>query len=748
MRHSKPSPRSLPGSLLGGSAEIGGSVVTRCFESCSGSVAGGWGWGSAIGAADNNLSRSHDNAHQLSCAAMAQAEFERHRKLAEEVRAHDHRYYVLDDPQISDRDYDLLYAELRKLEERYPELLTPDSPTQRVGAATQGDLTTVPHVVPMMSLDNTYGKDDLAEFLRRVRQGLPASVEASFCVEPKLDGGSIEVLYRGGKLFQGSTRGDGRSGDDITHNLRTIRSLPLTIPYTGNLTLRGEVVIYRRDLTRINEARVAAGEAPFANPRNAASGSLRMLDPRVVAERRLRVMAWQVVEGPELSATHSGSLDALAKLGLPTHRLHRVCQSFEDVWEAIDAIDAARKDYPYETDGAVVKVDAFAQQAILGATAKFPRWAIAYKFGAERATTSVVSITVQVGRTGTLTPVANLEPVQLAGTVVSRASLHNADIIESLGIRQGDSVVIEKAGEIIPQVLSVDHTARTADVPPFVMPKECPCCGTPVQKDEGQVAVFCPNAHCPDRMKAALLHYSRRFAMDVDNLGEVLIGQLVDGKQVADVADLYDLTVDELVKLERMGKKSAENVVKSIQTSRERTLDRLLTGLGIDHIGQVAARQLAEAARTLATLMSWDEEQARAALGSISGFGPKMVDSVVAYLQAADSRALLEKLAAHDVSREQPVTVASSEGPLLGMSFCVTGVLSKKREDVHQDIREAGGEVHDKVKKGTTYLVAGEKTGKAKLDGARKFGAQVIDESGLSALIRGETSAAAEPSAT
>ncbi len=672
---------------------------------------------------------------------MPQAEFERHRKLVEEIRAHDHRYYVLDDPQISDRDYDSLYAELRELEGAHPELVTAASPTQRVGDAPRGELKTVPHVVPMMSLDNTYGEADLSEFIRRVRQGLPAAVTPSFCVEPKLDGGSIEVLYRDGQLALGSTRGDGQSGEEITQNLRTVRSLPLTIPYRGNLTLRGEVVIYRADLARINEARVAAGEAPFANPRNAASGSLRMLDSRIVAERPLRVLAWQVVEGPELSETHSGALDALAKLGLPTHRKHTVCHSFEEVWAAISAIDAARKDYPYETDGAVVKVDSFSQQAILGATAKFPRWAIAYKFGAERASTTVVSITVQVGRTGTLTPVANLEPVQLAGTTVSRASLHNADIVQALGIRRGDRVVIEKAGEIIPQVVSVDAAARTSDEPPFEMPKDCPCCGTAVQKEEGQVAVFCPNARCPDRMKAALLHYSRRFAMDVDNLGESLIAQLVAGGQVLDVADLYDLTVDELVKLERMGKKSAENVVKSVQASRERTLDRLLTGLGIDHIGQVAARQLAEVARDLPTLLGWSEADVTEHVSGISGFGPKMVESVVKFLSDPESRQLLEKLKARDVSRPQPVLLAKTEGPLLGQSFCVTGVLSKKREDVHQEIRDAGGEVHDKVKKGTTYLLAGEKVGKAKLDGARKFGAVVIDEAGLAALLRGEAPA-------
>jgi DNA ligase (NAD+) len=674
---------------------------------------------------------------------MAQAELERHRKLVEEIRAHDHRYYVLDDPQISDRDYDALYAQLRELEKQRPELCTPDSPTQRIGGSPRGELRTVPHVVPMMSLDNTYGDADLTEFVRRVRQGLPAALTPSYCVEPKLDGGSIEVLYREGKLVQGSTRGDGQSGEEITQNLRTIRSLPLTIPYAGNITLRGEVVIYRRDLTRINQARVAAGEAPFANPRNAASGSLRMLDPRVVAERPLRVMAWQVVEGPVLADTHAGALDKLHELGLPTHRLHRVCHSLEEIQAAIAEIDAARKDYPYETDGAVVKVNSFAQQDILGATAKFPRWAIAYKFGAERATTTVLGIHVQVGRTGTLTPVASLEPVQLAGTTVSRASLHNADIIEALGIRVGDRVIVEKAGEIIPQVVSVDVAARVSEEPPFAMPVVCPCCQTPVQKDEGQVAVFCPNPRCPDRMKAALLHYSRRFAMDVDNLGESLIAQLVDGQLVNDVADLYDLTVERVTALERMGKKSAENVVSSIQASKERTLDRLLTGLGIDHIGQVAARQLAEAARELRTLMSWDEAAATAHTAAISGFGPKMVESVVRYLFAPQSRALLEKLAARGVSREQPVNASKTEGPLVGQSFCVTGVLSKKREDVHQDIRNAGGEVHDKVKKGTTYLVAGEKVGKAKLDGARKFGAQVVDEAGLGALIRGEAPAPA-----
>jgi DNA ligase (NAD+) len=351
---------------------------------------------------------------------------------------HDHRYYVLDDPEISDRDYDALYAELRALEAAHPELVTPDSPTQRVGAAPRADMKTVPHVVPMTSLDNTYGTDDLAEFVRRVMEGLPASAKPEFCVEPKLDGASIEILYRDGRLVSGSTRGDGLTGEDVTMNLRTMRSLPLTIDYQGPLTLRAEVVIYRRDLERINQERAQTGEPPFANPRNAASGSLRMLDPRIVARRGLRAFVWQVVEGKELAGSHSGALKCVGELGLPAHGKERLCTTEKELFEAIAELDGGRRSFPYETDGAVIKVDDFTQQAILGATAKFPRWAIAYKFGAEQATTRVNDIIVGVGRTGTLTPVAVLEPVQLSGTVVSRASLHNEQIVGQLDVRFGD----------------------------------------------------------------------------------------------------------------------------------------------------------------------------------------------------------------------------------------------------------------------------------------------------------------------
>ena len=661
----------------------------------------------------------------------------RHAELVREIRAHDHRYYVLDDPLITDAEYDRLYRTLVELEAAHPELVTPESPTQRVGGKPRSDLRTVEHAAPMLSLDNTYTDEDLAEFERRVLDRLPSGSRPTYAVEPKLDGGSIEVLYRGGRLVGGSTRGDGTSGEEIFENLKTIRSLPLSIDTPEALTLRAEVVIFRRDLEAINAARVTNGEPPFANPRNAATGSLRMLDPRIVAQRRLRAIVWQVVEGESLSPTHSGALERLAELGLPTQRQLRVCQSLADVRSAIAEIEQQRSAYPYEIDGAVIKVDAFADQELLGSTAKFPRWAIAYKFSAERAMTRLRDIVVQVGRTGTLTPVAELDPVQLAGTVVSRASLHNANIVSELDVRIGDWVGIEKAGEIIPQVVHVDESARTGDERPFVMPKRCPVCDTPVEQREDQVALRCPNPVCPAVVKGAIVHYSRRFAMDVDHLGEALVDQLVDQGILRDVADLYDLEATTLEGLERMGKKSAQNVVDAITASRQRTFDRLLTGLGIEHIGQVAARQLAEAAGSLSAFLAWSPDEAEERVASIAGFGPKMVESVSAYLFAPPSRGLLEKLLQRGVSQPMPRVEATSEGPLSGASFCVTGVLSRKRADVHAAIRAAGGEVHDKVKQGTMYLIAGEKVGKSKLDAARKRGAKIIAEDELDAMIAG-----------
>ncbi|HET9956289.1 MAG TPA: NAD-dependent DNA ligase LigA [Polyangiaceae bacterium] len=672
----------------------------------------------------------------------------RHDQLAKELKAHDFRYYVLDDPAISDLEYDQLYGELKALEAEYPALVTPDSPTQRVAGAPRGELRNVAHAVPMMSLDNTYSEEELRDFVRRVLDGLPTGRTPEFCVEPKLDGASIEVLYRDGRMVEGSTRGDGITGEEITVNLRTIRSLPLHIEYKGPLTLRAEVVIYKKDLERINRVRTEAGEAPFANPRNAAAGSLRMIDPRVVAERPLRALVWQVIEGAELAGSHSAALDKLEELGLPTHRKHVVCKTVDEVVAAIHELDSARKTYPYETDGAVVKVNEFGNQAILGATAKFPRWAIAYKFSAEQATTRLLGIQVGVGRTGTLTPIAELEPVHLSGTVVSRASLHNEQIVGQLDVRIGDYVSIAKAGEIIPQVISVDLSRRDGTEQAWRMPDHCPTCGTAVVRSTTEVAIKCPNVRCPDQVKGALFHYSRRFAMDVDRLGESLISELVQKELVRDVADLYDLTLEQVLSLTRMAQKSAQNVIESIERSKQRGFDRLLTGLGIEHVGQVAAKQLAEAAHSLPQLLSWTPEQTREHIAAVAGFGPKMVESVVAFVHGESSRKLLERLKERGVSVPMERKASAVEGPLVGQIFCVTGVLSRKREDVHQAIRDAGGEIHDKVKKGTTFLVAGDKVGGTKLTAAKKNGTRVIDEATLDKiLVEGLAALPAEPSA-
>ncbi|MEO7092012.1 MAG: NAD-dependent DNA ligase LigA, partial [Polyangiales bacterium] len=512
---------------------------------------------------------------------------------------------------------------------------------------------------------------------------------------------------------------------------------------TERLTVRGEVVIHRADLDAVNVEREAEGEEPFANPRNAASGSLRMLDPRVVAKRRLRLSIYQLLEGPKLHASHAETLEWLASVGLPTHRRQVVCKSVDEVLTTIDELDKARASYPFETDGVVVKVDRYRQQSILGETAKFPRWAVAYKFAPERSKTKVISIEVQVGRTGVLTPVVNLEPVQLAGTTVVRASLHNFDRVALLDVRQGDVVEIEKAGEIIPQVMVVHHAARDAHFasPPTPVPTHCPSCGSPVVRAEGEVALRCPNRRCPDVVRSTLHYFSRRTQMDIDHLGHSLIEQLVgdgDGGLVRDVGDLYDLTVEQLVALERMAEKSAKNVIDSIAASKKRPFDRLLAALGMPQIGQVAAKQLAAEVPSLDVALSLGPEGVAAKADAIHGFGPAMVDAVRDWLADDVNLALLRKLHDRGVSTPFVGEKKATSGPLLGLTACVTGVLSKKREEVHADIRAGGGEVHDAVRAGTTYLVAGEKTGAAKLDAAKKRGTQVIDEATLYRLLRGE----------
>lgn len=681
---------------------------------------------------------------------------ERHARLVRELEAHEYRYYVLDDPVVTDAQFDALMQELRALEAEHPALVTADSPTQRVGGEARPFITKIRREHRMFSLDNAYSTEDMLEFHRRVVEGLRDGDVPAFTVEPKLDGASIEVIYDGGRLVQATTRGDGAEGEEITPNVRTIRGVPSRIAHEGKLTLRGEVLIFRKDLDTLNAEREAAGLERFMNPRNAAAGAVRMMDPREVAKRPLRAIFYQAVEGSRIKPTHGETLKWLAELGLPTH-LRETVTPWEGVMDAIAAIDRARGDYPFETDGAVVKVDSFRHQDVLGATSKFPKWAIAYKFPAERAITTVRSITVQVGRTGALTPVANMDPVPLGGTIVSRASLHNADQIRELDVRVGDRVSIQKAGEIIPQVLAVEAHSRPPGTAPFEMPETCPVCGTKVVskvREEGkphllspapsagtpqvEATVRCPNRQCPAQVQGRILYFASRPAMAIDHLGESLVDQLVTKGLVNDVADLYDLTAEQVAGLERMGKKSAANVIASIQASRERTLDRLVGGLGIPQIGQVAGRQVAQVAGTLANLLAWNEEQLREHIGSIHGFGDKMVDSVVDFLADGAERKVLQKLLDRGVGRPQPREQVATEGPLLGKSFCVTGVLTRKRDDVHALLRAAGASIHDSVKKDTSYLVAGEKTGKTKLDQAKKYGAKVVTEEEMDRLLAGE----------
>lgn len=689
----------------------------------------------------------------------AQSPVERHAELCREIQAHAHRYYVLDDPTVSDAAYDALYRELKDLEKDHPELVTPESPTQRVGGQPRGDLQKHERPIRMFSLDNVYGEQDLRDFDERVRKGLSDRDVPRYVAEPKLDGASLEVVYEishdagrkhhVARLALVTTRGDGKIGEVVTENVRTIRGLPLRFDVSREvaaklerLTLRGEVVIYRKDLDAVNVEREKAGEEPFANPRNAAAGSLRMLDPRVVAKRPLRILLYQLVEGSALHGTHTESLAWMAEVGLPTHRREVVCASLDELLAAIAAFDGARDGYPFETDGVVIKVDEYRQQDVLGETTKFPRWATAYKFAPERARTRVEKIDVQVGRTGALTPVAHLEPVPLAGTVVSRASLHNFDMVAKLDVRVGDLVEIEKAGEIIPQVVAVVHAERPEGTHATHVPTHCPECDTKVVRTGDEVALRCPNRLCPAVVRAALHYFARRFAMDIDHLGLVLVEQLVAKELVRDVADLYDLTAAQVASLDRMGEKSAANVVAEIADSKSRTFDRLICALGIPQIGQVAAKQLAAEVPSLEEAIRLGADGVAERASHIHGFGPAMIDAIRGWLGDPVNAALLAKLHARAVSRPFVVEHVAKSGPLVGASVCVTGVLTRKREAVHDDVRAAGGDVHDSVRAGTTFLVAGEKTGQSKLDAARKRGTRVIDEPTLERLLRGGVTAA------
>jgi DNA ligase (NAD+) len=661
----------------------------------------------------------------------------RHEALCRELEAHNHRYYVLDMPSVSDAEYDRLFRELQAIEREHPELGSKASPTQRVGAQPREGFTKVKRPVRMFSLDNAYSEAELREFDRRVREGL-GSEQVVYAAEPKLDGASVEVVYEGGVLTLASTRGDGETGEDITSNVRTIRAVPLSIPHRARLTVRGEVVIHREDLDTINEQRTARGEEAFANPRNAAAGSLRLLDPKLTAARPLRVIFYDTVE--PLADSHEGTLKKLHELGLPTHRKEKRCLGIDECIGFCERFGKEREKLPYETDGVVIKVDSLEDRQHLGTTSRFPRWAIAYKFAAERKETRVRAITADLGRTGTLTPVADLDAIPLSGTVVSRASLHNLDYVRSKDVRVGDTVSVEKAGEIIPQVLEVNLALRPEGTVPWEPPTHCPACNSEVRRIEGEAALRCPNAACPGRLKAAVFYFTRRSGMDVDGLGRSLIEQLVEQELVRDLADIFALGQkrDQLLALERMAKKSVDNLLASIDTARTgRSLERLIVALGIPLVGSVAATLVAHHVRSLSGLLARDPGELATELGNLDGIGPKIAESIANFLRDPLQRAMLQKLLDLGVTAESEKP-ARVDGPLSGTSFCVTGTLSQPREEIHARILARGGAVHTSVKKGTTYLVAGDKVGQTKLDAAHKKGAQVIDEARLEALLSGE----------
>jgi len=670
-------------------------------------------------------------------------------QLRDEIRRHDYLYYVLNQPQISDRQYDKLFAELKALEQANPELITPDSPTQRVSGRPLEGFATVRHAVPMLSMDNTYNADELRAFDQRVSRQLESG-DYDYVVELKIDGLAISLRYEKGTLVTAATRGDGEVGDDVTANVRTIKSIPLVLlresrtPNTEHrisnfeiqnskfeipdvLEVRGEVYMPNKAFVELNRYRQRAGEPAFANPRNAAAGSLKLLDAKITAQRNLAFFAHSIGELSSAKGywpdNHYQTLQNFKKLGLPVNPHTVRAKNIDEVIETCLGWGERSSELAYKIDGMVVKVNSFRQRQLLGATGRAPRWCISYKFPAERAATIVKSIDVQVGKSGILTPVANLEPVQLSGTTVKRASLHNFDEMDRLDVRCGDTVLIEKAGEIIPQVVEVKKQLRPADAKPFKIPKKCPNCGSQVLKDQEGVYIRCVNPNCLGQLKERLRYFAGRDQMDIEHLGTALIEQLVDSGLVKNFADLYKLQKSQLAALERMAEKSAANVIKAIERSKTRPLWRLIAALGIHHIGGQSAQILADHFGELSALMSAEKES----LSAVDQIGPTMAQSVYEYFRNPYNRKVLDELLAAGVKPEQPRKVRRT-GKLAGKTVVVTGSLENfTRQQIEQAIRQAGGKPSSSVSQKTDFVLAGKEPG-SKLDKAQQLGVKVIDE--------------------
>ncbi|HWE26452.1 MAG TPA: NAD-dependent DNA ligase LigA [Polyangia bacterium] len=666
---------------------------------------------------------------------MKQADYE---ALARTIQEHDRRYYVDNNPTIADAEYDALYKELQAAEAAHPEWVVDWSPTRRVGSDLSSGFPKIERKVPMLSLDNTYDEAELTAFHERVVRGLHGETPA-YVIEPKIDGVSIELKYAAGKFLLGATRGDGVVGEDVTPNLRTIHALPLMLAEPVTCDVRGEVYQERAAFAKLNAERVAAGEEPWKNPRNATAGALKLLDPRESARRPMKLLTYEVV-GDERGRTHFELLAWMKSLGLPVSSdVARVTSLPELLAYVAGWQHGKRLELPYATDGLVIKVDSIPQRRLLGTTNRAPRWAIAYKFPAEQATSKLLSIEHNVGRTGAITPLGHFEPVELSGTTVKRASFFNYNQIKRLDVAVGDRVLLEKAGEIIPYVITVVERGPADVRVPVSEPTVCPSCGTPLVREEGQVALLCPNTFgCPVQRARSIEFFCKRDAMNMENFGPSLVTQLVDTGLIADVADLFDLTADKLVELERMGQKSAENVVAGIAQARQKaTLTRLLVGLGMPKIGEVWAHEVAQRFGDLQTLMETPPPAIFDALVELHGFGEERARAVSDFFADERHLAVLHKLMARGVSPKEPPK-AVREGPLAGVRVCVTGTLSRPRSDMQSAIEGAGGVFEKSVKKGTDYLVAGADVGATKLKDAQKKGVKVIDEAALEQLLRGE----------
>ena len=667
-------------------------------------------------------------------ADLAEAE-----KLRREIRHNEYLYYVLDAPEITDAEYDRMMVRLRELEARYPDSIPADSPTQRVGGRASSQFTEVRHLEPLLSLGNVFSAEELRAFDERVRSGLPAGSKVEYVMEPKIDGLACSLIYENGKLVRAATRGDGVVGENVTANVRTIRSIPLTLKVPEGeavpelLDVRGEVYMPRQAFMRLNEQRAECGESEFANPRNAAAGSLRQLDPQVTASRSLSFFAYYLV-GEGAQPKHSESLALLARYGFKVSENYKVVENIDEAIKYIGDFNELRQGLSYDTDGAVIKVNDVYQQRILGATGKDPRWATAYKYPPEQAETTLEDIDWRVGRTGVLTPTAVLTPVKLSGSVISRATLHNEDFIRAKDIRIGDRVIINKAGEIIPEVLRVVAEKRTGDEKEVEIPSVCPECGWRVERQGEEAAIRCTNPHCPALGREGLIHFVSRDAMNIDGCGPSVINALLDAGLVRDAADLYSLRKEDLLKLERMGEKSADNLLAALAESKKNELDKLLFALGIRHVGAKVARILATEFGSMEKLQQAQPEE----LAQIRDIGDKIAESAVTWLNVPANIDLVERLAAAGLTMTFTPPASQEDNPFFGKTLVFTGTMpTLGRAEAKTMAQDVGAKVSGSVSKKTDYVIAGAEAG-SKLEKAQQLGVTVIDEAEFLRLLKGE----------